>query len=95
MTSQHPHPIQKTTFSSLSEFSEWLDLVSDLSGEPIKKMEVTRETWNMIISEWQRSGSYMPRVHFRKPVEGTWEEMNNTLLVVTADKSFTIVCKPK
>jgi hypothetical protein len=97
MISQPLHPIQKTTFSNLQELTDWLDLVADLAGEPIKNIEVTKETYNMLITEWQAQRRYdwAKALKFSRPTEGTLEEIRSTINIETPSGICKIFCRDR
>jgi len=97
MISKPLHPIQKTTFSSLQEFTEWLELVAELADEPIKHMEVSKDTYNMLIAEWQAQRRYdwAKALKFSRPTEGTLEEIRSTIKIETPSGICTLVCRDR
>ncbi len=59
MTSQNQlQTIQKTSFSTMNEFIEWVKLVDELADHHLKEVAVTYETWSMLVREWQSIRGY-------------------------------------
>lgn len=59
MTSQSQLPtIQKTTFSNSKEFVQWLELVGEVADRHIDEIEVTADTFTMLIREWVAQRNY-------------------------------------
>lgn len=59
MISQSQLPtIQKTTFSNSSEFVSWLELVGEIADHPLDRIEVTEDTFDMLLKEWVAQRNY-------------------------------------
>jgi hypothetical protein len=50
--------LQKTSFSTTSEFLEWLELVGEIADQDIKSIQVTPETYEMLVREWGSLRAY-------------------------------------
>ena len=82
MTSRNQlQTIQKTTFSTSREFIDWLELVNELADQLLREVEVTEDTYNMLITEWVALRNYS---WFNGPYKAQLGVENGTLLFHTA-----------
>jgi len=42
----------------MNEFIEWIHLVDEIADHQLKEIAVTKETWTMLVMEWQRTSNY-------------------------------------
>lgn len=50
--------LQKNSFLTTTEFVDWLTLVCELADKPLREVEVTRETFTMLIRDWATLANY-------------------------------------
>lgn len=58
ISQSQPLTIQKTSFLTIEEFWEWLHLVEEIADHPLDAIEITEDTRDMIVREWQSLRGY-------------------------------------